>query len=671
MSPKVGADDLVATGATRSDVEALPREDIAPPRIHLVDLEQTQYVGRTVQTDVVIAGVGETFHVPGAWTVDCGEDDCEARDVDLGSRHGLALLEMCRMSRSQLIGFMRRTAGCEHPSAVKVTEYRTVTELLALPAANRSDLTTRDYREKVVALVGSLSHSNIRYRATGQVVAEPKRQRASLLISSLDRLQSAAEGFRLTPEVRSQLSVFQPPATTLDDAERHAWKIAATVTETITKVFGTHRVHVLLAELLVFHSVREIPWEGERLKGPVDMLVIGDTGQGKTTQYRRLSAALQLGHFASGSTSSRTGVLYTLDSKVNDKRVLRWGAFPLAHGELLAIDEAQNIPREQWAEFTTARSEGVLKVDRAIRAEHPCRTRLIAFANPVGHATMAEFQYGIMAVHPEHGFLSIQDLRRFDLVACVTESDQTAEDIRRRVAPDDLLSLSRDALRASVLWAWTRTPDDVEYAPQTVDAIHAMATTLNRTFGTPDIPLVITDAPEKVARLAVAVAALLHSSDDRHAKVVVTPVHVGLVGRLLAAFYTHPNCAFDEYAAVLRRRSSLTEEEFREIHEALLTPGSNREDVTATETLLDLFTTEDDLPRADLEAATGLGRDALNGRLGKLRRHRLVQSRRHGYRKTPRFVAFLRRWAQTRPGPSDPPNPPNPQGPESAGGMSR
>src|SRR5262249_44876280 len=160
---------------------------------------------------------------------------------------------------------------------------------------------------------------------------------------------------------------------------------------TITKVYGTHRVHVLLTELLVFHSARAIPWEGEQIKGTVDLLVVGDTGQGKTTQYRRLSAAIQLGHFASGSTSSRTGVLYTLPSKGTAKRVLRWGASPLAHGELLAIDEAQNIPREQWAEFTTARSEGVLRVDRAIRAEHPSRTRLIAFANPVVRPTMAEF----------------------------------------------------------------------------------------------------------------------------------------------------------------------------------------------------------------------------------------------------------------------------------------
>src|SRR5262249_12253608 len=163
----------------------------------------------------------------------------------------------------------------------------------------------------------------------------------------------------------------------------------------------------------------------------------------------------------------------------------RWGAFPLAHGELLAIDEAQNIPREQWAEFTTARSEGVLKVDRAIRAEHPSRTRLICFANPVGRVAMAEYHDGIRGHHAAPGVVASQDLRRFDLVACVGADDQTAEEIRRRVDPADLLPLTVASLRASVLWAWTRTADDVAYAPETVPAIHAMAAELSRTFGTP------------------------------------------------------------------------------------------------------------------------------------------------------------------------------------------
>src|SRR5215813_7603883 len=89
-----------------------------------------------------------------------------------------------------------------------------------------------------------------------------------------------------------------------------------------------------------------------------------------------------------------------------------------------------------------------------------------------------------------------------------------------------------------------------------------------------------------------------------------SPTHVWLVGRLLSAIYTHRNCAFDQYARILQQRSSLTDRDYELIKADLLTRGSNREDSTATETFLDLFLTEDDIPRADLEAATGLGKDA-------------------------------------------------------------
>ena len=85
---KVGIDDLIAAGASSSDLDRLPRQEIAPPMIHLLDIEQTDLVGRTVQTDIVIAGVGETFHVPRRWHLKCGKGKCSVCPVtvDLGTR---------------------------------------------------------------------------------------------------------------------------------------------------------------------------------------------------------------------------------------------------------------------------------------------------------------------------------------------------------------------------------------------------------------------------------------------------------------------------------------------------------------------------------------------------------------------------------------------------------
>jgi len=656
---KIGADDfIVAKGASRADLEALPRGEILPPLIPLVDIERSEYVGRLVQTDLVIAGIGETFHVPRAWKVDCREPDCQARQRTIDLRERKELLQLCRMSDDQVRGFMRRFSGCKHRPAAKIITIATITELLAFPVASATvDKSMRDYREKIVVLLGAPLQSNIRYRATGEVIAEPRGQRASLLITALDRLQSAAERFTLLPAVCDRFRVFQIPRSaspSVDTAWDYARGLARDLTRHITKIYGPHRELLLLVALLTFHSPAVIPWGGEPIKGVLDVLCIGDTGQGKTTLIRRLMAAVGLGHFASGSTASRAGVLYSLDSKVHDKRVLRWGAFPLAHGELLALDESQNVPREEWREFTTARSEGVLRVERSIRAEHPSRVRLFCLANPLARHSMAELQYGIMAVHPAQGFLDPQDLRRFDVVICVAKGDQDIEDVQVTPLPDTTESpVSPDLLRESILWAWTRQLNHLDYAQNAERDIRKIAGVLNELYGTPEIPLLITDAHEKVARLAFAFAALLHSTDQTHQQIIVTPTHVWLVGRLLSAIYTHRNCAFDQYARILQQRSSLTDRDYELIKADLLTRGSNREDSTATETFLDLFLTEDDVPRSDLEAATGLGKDALTRRIGKLRKHRLILSGRRGYRKTARFVAFLRQWSAER---ANPPN---------------
>src|SRR5262249_44063533 len=138
---KVGVDSyIVASGASAADLNARSRDAIMPPLIHLVNIERTEHAGHLVQTDIVVAGVGATFHVPRIWEADCKTSGCTVcpKKVDVGT--GKALLTFCRMSNDQALGLMRRLAGgCEHRPRVEVMQHATVTELLALPVARPDD----------------------------------------------------------------------------------------------------------------------------------------------------------------------------------------------------------------------------------------------------------------------------------------------------------------------------------------------------------------------------------------------------------------------------------------------------------------------------------------------------------------------------------------------------
>jgi len=347
-------------------LEVLEEPETKP--IHLIDLEKSSLIGERVSTEMVVGGVGQVFHIPIHYEVDCGHGDdkdekkrCSVCPKEVTLQPDRVLIDLCRMSDDQVIGKLRSLSGCENKPKVKILNRNTITELLAIPKADpSSNAQQRDYRDKIVYFNGSLPSSNALYKAIGKIIAEPKKQRASMLVTKMERLRTTMEDFQVTSKIKKQFRHFIPKC---DDSDlkgylKHQKRTLADITRNITKIYGTHRKRILLTELLAYHSPLEIMVNGERIKGTLDILIVGDSGEGKTAQMRRLIEKIELGKLISASTSSRTGVLYNLDNKLNDKRILRWGEYPLAHQSLLAIDEGQKLPLDQWEEFTTARERG-------------------------------------------------------------------------------------------------------------------------------------------------------------------------------------------------------------------------------------------------------------------------------------------------------------------------
>src|SRR5260370_779223 len=98
----------------------------------------------------------DAFHVPHTWVVNCGFDDCEVCPATVHLGPSKDLLRLCRMGADQLLGFLRKRAGCPYKGKVTIKAFATVTELLALPAATPDvEGVERDYRDKVVSFLGT------------------------------------------------------------------------------------------------------------------------------------------------------------------------------------------------------------------------------------------------------------------------------------------------------------------------------------------------------------------------------------------------------------------------------------------------------------------------------------------------------------------------------------
>jgi hypothetical protein len=357
----------------------------------------------------------------------------------------------------------------------------------------------------------------------------------------------------------------------------------------------------------------------------------------------KLFETIGLGQLITGSAASRTGIAYSLDTVIDGKRLLKWGAIPLNDGKLLVIDEWQKILASQIEELSSSRSSGLLKVDRSVKGEHKARVRLILLANPVTNESMSDQVYGAVVLK----FQRPADIRRLDVAIFVSKDDLDSKEViyklkYKREKVEQVIH--GDLLKQSLLWAWTRNAADVIFEPEASEEIMRQAKVLISEYEVSDIPLASTDVHEKVARLSVALAALLHSTDKSHEKVIVKPEHVQYITRRLHDVYGHRNCQLDKYAASLSERESLTDVEYTKIVDDINEKIRSETYKGATTNVLRALLMSDFIKQGELGDKFGYGSKAIRERVEILAKRNMLSLTSKGYKKTRKAVIFLKRY---------------------------
>jgi len=692
---KAGIDDILAASGP-SILPALLRDawrfdgHACPEPVHLSDVENSALGRRRISIDVMISAVGDSYLVPKVITLQCrkfekrvksrstlrivregedegdaeptgGDDDnlaCAHTDKDDGRweheiRDPEILIDFTRIPTSHLHKRLNVIANrlCRNATCTGVRTRQTVTAFLATPKARRwqslsvngqtviRDETGRPFREKVLHYLGPLVGCSRSYRAVGIALPNPKSQEATAFVWSLQPLQEDYESFRIPPGAEQRFSplMVQPG----QDVTETLRAIARAVTDHITNIYGEHRERSLLGKLLVFHSVLQFRFDGEQLKrGWLEMLEVGDTGQGKTQQVDRLIQATGLGEGVDGVYSYQ---------KLGDMWFLVWGKYPLNDGRLLFIDEAQNLQPEDIEKIRKGRSDGVISANGVKFGEHPSRTRLIACCNPKYQGVVDDQMFGIELVRQT---FKDEDIRRFDFAIILSSSDDKADINSPRVQEVRTTEpITGQLLSDSVKWVWSRRAEQVEFTDAATIAVYDTAKVLAHLYGEArDVPLLLeSDARHKIARIAVAIAGLVHSSDATHERIVVTPEHVEAVGNFLVEVYRHTNCSLDIYARIRREQASLSETEYGKIWEELTdcpVDGGSPLGSETLSTLLRAFMFHDGrIGRSDLAAELGKTPEWTSKVVRVLKSQRLIRvgrGRTGGYQATPKFTKFLK-----------------------------
>jgi hypothetical protein len=655
--------------------EHATNEDGAIP-VHLADAANAELTRKQITTKVLVSGKLDTpFIVPKEVRYFCayetGHETCPKRDMcPVGEAGGILdrtftaehplLIEVTNVNQQMANSIIRNWSGAPNCKTVdvEIVSRQNVEELLVVPMAERVravntgteeapkwqelDENQKPYVARKVYTVGQTVEANQYYQLTGYVFPHPKNMMGTVLADLHEPLQDNVAQFKLTPEIQQALSIFQvQKGETLDD---RIDVILDDLTENVTFVW--ERDAALLALLLTYHSVLSFDFQGLRVKrGWLESILVGDSGQAKSQLADNMMEFIGLGEGVSGESASRTGLVYRLE-QIGERWFINWGKYPLNDRKLLKIDELAEMSAEDLGRMTESRSTGVLKVDRVINAETNARTRLFLMTNPRDKRPLREFTYGVEALKTV--FDAPADIRRLDLAVFMASGDVPQEVLNRKIPPPENRTslISSETIKNSVLWAWSRRADHVNITEPAVDLILAEAGRLADKYGhAQNIPLCEpADLRIKLARMAVAAAALVHSTDKTHEQVIVTADHVRYVVEFLELIYDAKNCRLDSYSAMAKEESELTEEEA-----ATITKEIQQFDFTAAggqgKEILRLFRRNDILKASDITDMTGFERQEVTQVIGILSKHQLVRKTRYGLRKLAKFLIYLDKYA--------------------------
>jgi hypothetical protein len=229
----------------------------------------------------------------------------------------------------------------------------------------------------------------------------------------------------------------------------------------------------------------------------------------------------------------------------------------------------------------------------------------------------------------------VEDIARFDLaISCASEEIPT-ELINQLSSTRGSVELTYtgDLCKALILWAWSRKSGDVIFEDDAEGEILSHAIQMGKQYST-RIPLVEpANQRIKLARIAVAVAARLYSTDDSGQKIVVKADHVKFARAFLEEIYSKPSLAYAAYSRQEKDSERLASQFVKEVEDFTnLFPD-----------VADIFMRQNFIRGQELEEQLAVDRNTAREHLHFLSRTRMIERTSYGYRKSPTFISILRR----------------------------
>lgn len=622
------------------------------PTVSLAVSSNARYTGKRLRIPVLVAGKETSPYIyPSKIRVSCRvySDDnksCLSCSLHMGRKHEMAftannssILTLIDCSREQQHAIIRSMVGANQKCRkgdIDVLQYGNLEAIHMIPKADTSFgfAAKQEYVQRTGYMIGDALPTNRRYSVVGFMHPDPNNQRSTYVFEDAIPEKGLLDELEVTTEICEKLKIFQPK-----DGQTVSEKfneIHSDLERNVTYIW--ERSKVAYATDLVYHSALTFYFQEQLVKrGWAECLIIGDSGQAKTTLVERLMGHYRAGELLSGESSKRTGLVYSLQqSGSKGSWSLMWGAMPINDGGLITVDELSGMPEDDLAKMSDVRSSGIAKVTGVITAETTARTRMIFISNPRNGRQLKAENYGVSAILKLFG--KAEDVRRLDFAVGVASGEVDSDIVNKSISDMPIIEhkYTSDLCNLRVMWAWSRRPENITFTDNAVSTILHEAAKMGRQY-TSRIPLVEpADQRIKIARLAVSTAICMFSTEDGE-NVVVKPEHVKFVVDFLNDSYTSKALSYDRYSMDEFENSDTTDTAMTRLRYefiSIMFIEADTGDIVKALYQLSYFN------RNTLEDYTGLDRDELRELLRFLTSNSIIEKAGADYKRTPLGLAF-------------------------------
>lgn len=626
--------------------DELPRESGEVADVHLADSTRAEYARRRVRTKAVITAMDTTpYVIPKLVGVECDKNqpfcvNCPIYAKDPGedgvvqvtiSAESPAILDLVNAGKKTKNSSIREGLGippCKSCS-FHVKSHYNVEDVRISP---QLEISSR-HSDSVMIPALTVSHGlemNLPYQLVGRLYPHPRSQQAVLLISSATPAEDALNTYKPSEDELRSLEVFQPDEWTTEALEAQLVDLYEDLSANITRIYDRRDLHLFVD--LAYHSPLLINFDGRREKGWTEILVVGDSAQGKSEATKRMMEHYRLGEKIEVKNASTAGLLGGLQ-QLGSRWMVTWGVIPRHDRRLVVLEELKGASTEMIGKLTDMRSSGVAEIDKIEKRRTHARTRLLALSNPRSDQPLASYSYGVEAVRELIG--SPEDLRRFDAVLVVSAGEVAASRLNALTSERPVIphTFTSDLCQRCILWAWTRSEDQVTFEQQAIERVLEGANTLCAKY-VDAIPILDRgSARYKLARLSASLACRTASFGDTCQTVLVRSCHVDYIVGLLDRVYSSAGCGYSRFSETYLKTRKIQEPK-KVWAKVIQTPFPAD--------FIDSLMHTDEIELRDLCDWTGWDRPEATELLSFLvRKHALIRDGR-GYRKNPDFIQLIR-----------------------------